>query len=591
MVMKIVELLAPAKNIETAIAAINSGADAVYIGASDFGARKNVPNSLSDIEKLVKYAHKFNVRIHVAINTILNDSELQKAVELVQDLYNIGVDAIIVQDMGLIKAAIDGKLPPIQVHASTQCDNRSLEKAKFFDNLGVSRVILARELSIENIAEICKNTSCEVETFIHGALCVSYSGQCYLSFANGGRSANRGECAQPCRKKYSLVDEAGKIILKDKYLLSLKDFNASESIEKLINCGVNSFKVEGRLKDINYVKNVIAYYNNLLNQYAKRPSSGKVFLDFEPNVDKTFNRGYTDYFLNERGQCFNFLSPKSRGEKLGKVKRTFHNYFEIDAKLAPQDGICFIKDGEMTGFLVNKVDGNKVYPNKMDGIQTGTVLYRNFDSKFEKILDNTKTVRKIGVSFVIQNGNISAIDEDNNKIALLLQQGEVPNNLEKMKANLLTQLKKTGESDFYTLEVNILDDNIPFMPVSKVNELRRDILSLLSEERLRNYCRPVQNPIGYSDFCVDKVDYRANVYNLEAKTFYENCNCDVSQFALETFEKIPSGIELMRTKHCLKYASGLCGQPCKKLYLMDGKGKKYPLKFDCKNCEMVVINP
>ena len=268
--MNRVELLAPAKNLETAIAAINSGADAIYIGASDFGARQNAQNTLEDIEKLVNYAHKFYVRVHVTINTILNDSELNNAVNLVKNLYNIGVDAIIIQDMGLLKAAIEEKLPPIQLHMSTQCDNRTVEKAMFFDNLGVSRVILARELSLNKIEEICKNTSCEIETFVHGALCVSYSGQCYLSYANGGRSANRGECAQPCRKKYSLVDENGKYIIKDTYLLSLKDFNASESIEKLILCGVKSFKIEGRLKDKNYVQNVVAYYNNSLNIYSKR---------------------------------------------------------------------------------------------------------------------------------------------------------------------------------------------------------------------------------------------------------------------------------------------------------------------------------
>lgn len=589
--MKTVELLAPAKNLEIGIAAINSGADAIYIGASEFGARKNVPNSLEDIEKLVKYAHKFNVRIHVAINTILNDFELEKAIKLVENLYNIGVDAIIIQDMGLLKAAIDGKLPPIQIHASTQCDNRTLEKAKFFDSLGLSRVILARELSVEKISEICKNTDCEIETFIHGALCVSYSGQCYFSFANGGRSANRGECAQPCRKKYSLVDENDKILLKDKYLLSLKDFNASESIEKLINCGVDSFKIEGRLKDINYVKNVTAYYSNMLNKYAKRPSSGKVFLDFEPNVEKTFNRGYTDYFLNERGQCFNFLSPKSRGEKLGKVKRIFHNYFEIDAKLTPQDGVCFIKDGEMTGFLVNKVEGNKIYPNKMDGIKTGIVLYRNYDAQFEKLLDNTKTVRKIAVTFAIKEGKVEAIDEDNNIVSIILPQGEQPNNLDKMKENLVSQLKKTGESDFYVTEVKILEQNIPFLPVAKINELRREILSMLSNERLTNYKRPGQKPIHYADFLTSEVDYRANVYNSDAKLFYEKCNCTVVQMALESFESIPAGIELMRTKHCLKFAAGLCGQPSKKLYLVDSKGKKYPLRFDCKKCEMAVLNP
>lgn len=589
--MKYVELLAPAKNLETAIAAINSGADAIYIGAEEFGARKNAPNPLSDIEKLVNYAHKFYVRIHVVINTILNDLELEKAIELVNNLYNIGVDAIIVQDMGLIKAAIDGKLPPIQIHASTQCDNRTLEKAKFFNDLGLSRVILARELSLENIDEICKNVTCEIETFIHGALCVSYSGQCYFSYANGGRSANRGECAQPCRKKYSLIDEKGNIILKDKYLMSLKDFNASQNIEKLISSGVKSFKIEGRLKDINYVKNVVAYYNNLLNKYANRTSSGKVFLDFEPNPDKTFNRGYTDYFLNERGQCFNFLSPKSRGEKIGKVKRIFHNYFEIDADLAPQDGLCFIKDGEMNGFLVNKVEGNRIYPNKMDGIKTGTLLYRNFDSRFERLLEISKTVRKIGIKFTLKNNILTVLDEDNNKAEIAMPIGEKPKNIDKMKENLISQLKKTGESDYYTQSVDLNNAEITFIPLSKINEIRREILSLLNEERLRNYKRLEQKPIGYTTFPKREMDYHANVFNNEAKNFYKNCNCEIIEPALESFDKIPSGIELMRTKHCLKFAAGLCGQACKKLYLTDVKGKKYPLKFDCKNCEMVVLNP
>lgn len=589
--MKYVELLAPAKNLETAIAAINSGADAIYIGAEEFGARKNAPNSLSDIEKLVNYAHKFYVRIHVVINTILNDLELEKAIELVKNLYNIGVDAIIVQDMGLIKAAIDGKLPPIQIHASTQCDNRTLEKAKFFSDLGLSRVILARELSLENIDEICKDVTCEIETFIHGALCVSYSGQCYFSYANGGRSANRGECAQPCRKKYSLIDENGNIILKDKYLMSLKDFNASQNIEKLISSGVKSFKIEGRLKDINYVKNVVAYYNNLLNKYANRTSSGKVFLDFEPNPDKTFNRGYTDYFLNERGQCFNFLSPKSRGEKIGKVKRIFHNYFEIDEDLAPQDGLCFIKDGEMSGFLVNKVDGNRIYPNKMDGIKTGTLLYRNFDSRFERLLEISKTVRKIGIKFTLKNNILTVVDEDNNKAEIAMPIGEKPKNIDKMKENLISQLKKTGETDYYTQSVDLNNAEITFIPLSKINEIRREILSLLNEERLRNYKRLEQKPIGYATFPKHEMDYHANVFNNEAKSFYKNCNCEIIEPALESFDKIPSGIELMRTKHCLKFAAGLCGQSCKKLYLTDVKGKKYPLKFDCKNCEMVVLNP
>lgn len=298
--MKKVELLAPAKDKETAIAAINCGADAVYIGASEFGARKAVPNSLDDIKEVVNYAHKFYAKVHVTINTILTDNELEQAQTLIHKLYEAGVDAIIVQDMGILKLAAEGKLPPIALHASTQCDNRTLEKVKFFENLGVSRVILARETSLDRIKEICANTNCEIETFIHGALCVSYSGQCYLSYAIGGRSANRGECAQPCRKKYSLIDDKGNILAQDKHLLNLRDFNASGHIEELVNAGVKSFKIEGRLKDINYVKNVVAFYRREIDKYAQKISSGRIEYDFEPDVNKSFNRGFTDYFLEGR---------------------------------------------------------------------------------------------------------------------------------------------------------------------------------------------------------------------------------------------------------------------------------------------------
>ena len=594
--MKKVELLSPAKNLETAICAINSGADAIYIGASDFGARINASNSLESIEKLVNYAHKFYVRVHVTINTILNNQELKNAEELVKRLYSIGVDAIIVQDMGLIKASIDGEIPPVQIHASTQCNNRTLEKVKFFDNIGVSRVILARELSLKQIEDICKNTNCEIETFVHGALCVSYSGQCYLSYANGGRSANKGECAQPCRKKYSLVDEDGKVYLKDKYLLSLKDFNASEHIEKLINFGVKSFKIEGRLKDENYVKNVTLYYNNLINKYAKRTSSGKVFADFEPDVNKTFNRSYTDYFLNGRTKCYNFLTPKSMGKFIGKVTKINKNYIETDTKLTlnAQDGICYEYNGDFSGFKINKTEEGKIYPNNMPRIKIGTELYRNYDSEFEKILSKTKTTRKIGVKFKVFDDKITAEDTDFNRVALSFQSIETAQNPEKSKENIIKQLSKTGASDFYVIETTVKAQNIPFLPVSKINELRRDLLQKLMEERIKNYPKIAQKPIGYAHFEPQNNDYRMNIYNDNAKKFYENCGCNTNEKAPESTDKIPSGIELMRCKHCLRYACGICSKDhkfSKKLYLQDENGKKYPLMFDCKNCEMVVLNP
>lgn len=420
--MKKVELLAPAKDKKTAIAAINSGCDAIYIGASNFGARKKVPNSLEDIKEIVDYAHKFYVKVHVTVNTVLTDDELFQAKELIRKLYDIGVDAVIVQDMGIFKLALDGELPPIVLHASTQCDNRTLEKVKFFDNMGISRVILARELSLEQIKEICQNSNTEIETFIHGALCVSYSGQCYFSHYIGGRSANRGECAQACRKKYTLVDENGKIIAKDKYLLSMKDFNASRHLKDLIDAGVKSFKIEGRLKDENYVKNVVAYYRQEIDKFARKTSSGKVFSDFEPDVRKSFNRGFTDYFLDGRKKCFNFESPKSLGEKLGKITKVGKDCFELNAEVSKQDGLYF--NGQ--GCLVNNIEGRRIYPNKMDGIAVGVEVYRNFDSKFEKQLENSKIKRRIGVKFVCKNGVLNAQDEDGNFVVFVLPQGEMP---------------------------------------------------------------------------------------------------------------------------------------------------------------------
>lgn len=586
--MKQVELLAPAKDKQTALAAINCGADAVYIGASSFGARYSAGNELDDIKEVVEYAHKFYAKVHVTINTILTDTEVEKAVELIKKLHEIGVDAIIVQDMGILAAAIEGKLPPIPIHMSTQCDNRTLDKAKFFDNIGVSRVILARELSVDEIENICKNVSCEVETFMHGALCVSYSGQCYLSYAIGGRSANRGECAQPCRKKYSLVDDKGNIIAQDKHLLSLKDFNASKHLEKLINAGVKSFKIEGRLKDTNYVKNVVSFYRNEIDKYCEKTSSGKVFTDFKPNLYKTFNRGFTDYFVDGRKKCFNFDTPKSMGEKLGKVTKIAKGWFEIDAKVSPQDGLCWLYDGKADGCLVNKVEGNKIFPNKKVDLKIGTQIFRNQDTEFEKQIKNAKFKRKIAVDFIFENKVLTATDEDGNKVQTAISNSEPPNNRDKMEQNFIAQLQKTGESDFYVNSISI-NQNLPFMPVSQINELRREILEKLMQERLKNYPAEIQKPLTYSTFPKAESDYRANIHNLSAKCFYEKCGSKVCEMSLESTKNF-NGKCLMQTKHCLKYAFDICKSP-KKLFLVDEKGKKYPLKFDCKNCMMMVFAP
>ena len=598
---KTVELLAPAKDKETAIAAINAGADAIYTGAVKFGARQNASNSLEDIKEIVDYAHKFNVKVHVTLNTILTDDELKEAEKLIHKLYEIGVDALIVQDMGILELAIEGKLPPVELHASTQCNNRTLEKVKFFQNTGVKRVILARELTLSEIEHICEevrksdfNPDMEIEVFIHGALCVSYSGQCYLSASIGGRSANRGECAQPCRKKYSLVDEDGKVYAKDKYLLSLKDFNASKHIERLINAGVKSFKIEGRLKDSGYVKNVTAYYRKEIDKYAEKTSSGQIFTDFEPDLNKSFNRGFTDYFLpsvtpdkkGRRKNINNFDTPKSLGEKIGRVEKLIKGGFILNsAKLNPQDGLCYFSDGELLGCLVNRAEGNKIYPNNPGEIKEGTVIYRNFNSEFDRILKNSKTARKIGVKFVLKDKILTAADEDGNTAQVPAASGESPKNPDKMRLTLETQLEKTGESDFYAESIEIL--GIPdFMPVSIVNEMRRKILSDLSAKRLENYNRPIQTPLKYAKFPLETYDYHANVLNKTAKQFYKNCGCEITEEALEkTYNFIEK--ELMCTKYCLKFAFDMCGGK-KNLFLTDEKGKKYPLKFDCKNCRMII---
>lgn len=583
------ELLAPAKDFETAVAAIECGADAVYIGAPVFGARQAASNSLEDVEKLVNYAHKFNVKVHVTLNTILRDDELPKAVELIEKLYDIGVDALIVQDMGLVNLAIKEKLPPIVLHMSTQCDNRSLDKVKFFESIGASRVILARELSLDTIREICKNTNLEIETFVHGALCVSYSGQCYLSCSIGGRSANRGECAQPCRKKYTLLDGDGNVIAKGKYLLSLKDFNASKYLSELVSAGVKSFKIEGRLKDKNYVKNVVLNYRKELDKISCKVSSGKVFTDFEPDVKKSFNRGFTTYFLNKRERCFNFDSPKVKGEKIGKIKTSGIGWFEFENRvegLNAQDGICYFEDSELKGCLLNKVNNGRIFINKKVKIPSGTIVFRNFDSKFNDNLSTAKIKRRIGVNFEYSNGKITAIDENNNTVSLKIDCFEKPKNTQKMKDTFVNQLQKTGESDFYSIGVKI-NSELPFMPISEINNLRRNLLDKLIEVRLQNYKREIQEPLQYAKFIKQDFDYRANVLNSEAKEFYEKCDCKILEPALESQENF-EGKELMRTKHCLKYAFDMCKSP-KSLFLTDEKGKKYKLKFDCKNCEMIII--
>jgi len=577
-----VELLAPAKDLECGITAINYGADAIYIGASDFGARHNAKNNLEDIKKLVDYAHKFYVKVHVTINTILDDNEILEAQKLIYKLYEIGVDAIIIQDMGLLEL----DLPPIAIHASTQCDNRDLEKVKFFEKTGLNRVILARELSLDKIREICSNTNVEIETFIHGALCVSYSGQCYLSQSIGGRSANRGECAQPCRQKYSLLNDKGEYLIKNKHLLCLKDFNAQNNIKDLIDAGVKSFKIEGRLKDKNYIKNVVGYYRKLIDNSANKTSSGMIYFDFEPKLEKAFNRGFTNYFLENSQNIANFDTPKFLGEKVGIVEKVCQNYFTFKGEnLNNQDGLSYFANSDLLGFLVNKIDGNKIFPNKMPNIISGTVLYRNIDFNFNKQLETSKTTRKIRANISLYDDKLIATDEDNIQVELPLEKYECATNIEKATANIINQLKKSGETDFIVENIDIKASTIPFIPISKLNEYRRKILSLLMDKRIDNYKREFANKINIIPYYKDKLDYKGNIHNKYAKQFYERRGVKVLENSFEKNSK--NDAELMRTKYCLKYELGKCKSK-ETLYLENEFKQRYRLEFDCKNCEMII---
>ena len=575
------ELLSPAKDKETAFAAIDCGADAVYMGAAAFGARKNAPNSLDDIRDVVNYAHKFRVKVFITLNTILTDSELDEAVTLAGELDKIGVDALIVQDMGLLEKI---KTIGIPVHISTQADNRDLEKVSFFNNLGAARVVLARELSLKQIKEIHDaNPNLELEAFVHGALCVSYSGQCYLSQYIGGRSANRGECAQPCRKNYSVETVDGKIIAKDIYALCLKDFNASNRLKDMIDAGVYSFKIEGRLKDSNYVKNITAYYRHELDKYSQKSSSGRSIYPFKPNPEKSFNRGFTDYFLEKRKDCFSLNSPKSRGEYIGVISEVKNGCIKIctDKTIHPQDGLT---DG-IDGFLVNKIENNYVYPNRQVKFKAGDKIYRNVDVEFEKQVAQ-KVKRQIGVNINITDV-ITLVDEDGIKVSIPITGGEAAKNPEKMKETFVKQFSKTGESDFYIEDIKIASE-LPFMPVSRINELRRSAFDKLMQKRLDEYKREEHKNLVYCPYYKSQIDYRGNVHNLSAKDFYKKCGAEVCEMSLET-ELPKHPVELMRTKHCIKYALGMCKSP-EKLVLRDEYGKVYPLKFDCKKCEMSVLN-
>ena len=599
-----IELLAPARNLECGIEAINHGADAVYIGAPKFGARAAAVNSLEDIAALVEYAHLYNVRIYVTVNTILKEEELKETEEMIRELYRIGVDAFVVQDMAIAKL----ELPPIPLHASTQMDNRTVDKVRFLRDAGFRQVVLARELSLREIGKIheaCPDIPLEV--FVHGALCVSYSGQCYVSQACFGRSANRGECAQFCRLPFSLVDAEGKMIAKDKHLLSLKDLNQSEELEALLDAGASSLKIEGRLKDVSYVKNVTAAYRQKLDAiFARRKeytraSSGKCRFDFKPQLDKSFSRGFTHYFLHGRSKdIFSFDTPKSLGEEMGTMKESRGNYLTVAGvkSFSNGDGVCYLDEqGRLQGFRINRVDGNKLYPQEMPRIKPRTMLYRNFDQEFERILARKSSERKIAVCILLAENNfgfsLTMTDEDDNSVTLTLPRDREPARTPQAD-NLKNQLAKLGNTPFEAERIDIDFSENWFIPASVLSELRRQLVEQLIIARKVNYRRElaVWKPTTHT-FPQQTLSYLGNVMNTRAASFYQDHGVKEVEPA---YEKQPvEAAVLMFCKHCLRYSMGWCPihqrerSPYKEPYYLVGTdGKKFRLSFDCKNCQMKV---
>ncbi len=599
-----IELLAPAKNLECGIEAINHGADAVYIGAPKFGARAAAVNSLEDIAALVAHAHLYNARIYVTINTILKEEELRETEEMIHELYRIGVDALIVQDMGITAL----NLPPIPLHASTQMDNRTPEKVRFLADAGFRQVVLARELSLREIRDI--HTACPevlLEIFVHGALCVSYSGQCYVSQACFGRSANRGACAQFCRMPFNLVDADGKIIAQEKHLLSLKDLNQINELEQLLDAGASSFKIEGRLKEVSYVKNVTAAYRQKLDSIlSRRPeyvraSSGTTRFDFTPQLDKSFSRGFTSYFLHGRGgEVASFNTPKSLGEEMGTMKEARGNYLTVAGlkSFNNGDGVCYIDEqGKLQGFRINRVDGNKLYPQEMPRIKPRTVLYRNFDQEFERSLARKSAERKIGVSMTLgetENGfSLVLTDEDANSVTLALPREKEPARTPQAD-NLRTQLSKLGNTPFEATQIEIDWTDNWFLPASVLADLRRQAVDELLAVRQANYPREVAvfQPTTHA-FPQTTLTYLGNVMNPQAASFYAAHGV---QSIAPAFEKEPvEDAVLMFCKHCLRHSMGWCPihqrqrSPYKEPYYLESTdGKRYRLTFDCKNCQMKV---
>ena len=620
--MTTLELLSPAKNLECGIAAIDHGADAVYIGATRFGARAAADNSVEDIATLCDYAHQFDAKVYVTVNTLLHDDELEEAAQLCHDVTQAGADAILIQDLRLLNmvsgfkfqvsgensqlSTLNSKLRAPLFHASTQTDNRTIEKVKQLSEMGFRRVVLAGELSIKEIAAIHKAVpEVELEVFVHGALCVSYSGRCYASEYCFGRSANRGECAQFCRLPFTLKDADGNIIEQDKHLLSLKDFAQLDNLERLVEAGAVSFKIEGRLKDVDYVKNITAAYSQKLNDIIsahpdlyQRASMGRCSYSFQPDIHKSFNRGFTTYFAD--GRCANqasFLTPKSIGEYVGKVKEIRGNSFNVSSvtSFANGDGMCFFSpQGKLIGFRVNKAEGNRIFPHKMPaGITPGTLLYRNYDQTFQKVLSKPSAERKVMLSMTFTvtptELQLSATDEHgNNGTATMPYEYQKANTPQ--EDNIRRQLTKSGGTIYNITHLQINTQvETPFIPSSHLATLRRQALEEVKSERTLP-CPPLKGG--------RKVQGENNCHLSPVNCHLSTVNCHLSPVNCQ-LNSSPNwgrpGGGLMHSRYCLRHELGYCTKSGRKapwrepltLHLADGKS--FNIKFDCKQCEMYIM--
>ncbi len=606
---KKIEILSPAKNLIQGMAAINAGADAVYIGAPQFGARTNATNSIEDIAEMVRYAHLFKAQVFVVINTILYDDELNLCKKLIHELYAIGVDALIVQDMAIMEM----DLPPIVIHASTQANNRDPKHVKFLKDAGMKRAVLARELNLDQVREISEATDIELEFFVSGALCVSFSGNCYMSIAGGERSANRGSCAQNCRLPYNLTDGTGKTLIANSHLLSIKDLDLSDQLPNLIEVGVTSFKIEGRLKDMVYVKNNTSYLRKKLDVFLEnnvdkyqKASSGKTIYNFEPEMDRSFNRGYTDYFVNKRKEKIgNWDSPKSQGQLIGNVLEVKANGYVIEnyEKLNNGDGLYFINaNGEADGANINIIINNVVVPNIFKPLPVGTVIYRNSDAEFNKMVEKENSaVRKIGVKLYFTETTVGfqllAIDEDGHKNTVAVQVEKVlANSQESVIPNIKKNLAKTGNTPFVVDEIEVEFSENWFLPISKVNEIRREVLEQLIDIRVAEYHRETfQITKTEHPYPVQKLDFMYNVSNKLARAFYKRHGVTEIEKAFE-LQWDPGKARVMTTKYCVKYELGKCARFQREtmgeklvepLTLTHGENE-YKLKFNCKPCEMEI---